>query len=189
MDRFERQKHESRTRLLDAAYALFRFQGMERTTIDQICERAEVSPRTFFNHFPRRDDLVLALATERLRHLGAVLAERPDAGLPALLDEVAGFLESSGPAYRQLLGPMSAVEGAGPERGGELHATLTAFVRQAVARGEITDQHDPLVLADVIAGAVSVALRNWTLDDGYSIRAGLRELAAVLSDVLAPATS
>ncbi|MGO1950687.1 MAG: TetR/AcrR family transcriptional regulator [Mycobacteriaceae bacterium] len=33
--------------------------GYDRTTVGMICERAEVSRRTFFNHFARKDDVFL----------------------------------------------------------------------------------------------------------------------------------
>lgn len=46
--RFERRKQQSRDRILEAAFELFRAQGIERTTIEDICERADVATRTFF---------------------------------------------------------------------------------------------------------------------------------------------
>ena len=38
---------------------LFREQGWEQTTIEQIAEAAEVSPSTFFRYFPTKEDVVL----------------------------------------------------------------------------------------------------------------------------------
>lgn len=38
---------------------LFREQGYDVTTVDQIAEAAEVSPSTFFRYFPTKEDVVL----------------------------------------------------------------------------------------------------------------------------------
>jgi AcrR family transcriptional regulator len=192
-NRFERRKQESRGRILAAAFELLRRKGLEATTIEEICERADVAPRTFFNHFPRRDDMVRALASERLQGLHELLVERQSAEdhqpTPALLvtlfDDVAGWLEASGPAYREVVGSMLAVS-AGVERSGELHAAFLTVLKTGAARGEVTERHDPQVLADIVVGSLVAVLLAWTADETYAIRSGLHDVAAALADLLAP---
>jgi AcrR family transcriptional regulator len=195
-NRFERRKQESRSRILGAAFELFRARGLEATTIEEICDRADVAPRTFFNHFPRRDDMVRALALERLRGLRELLLARQSVDeqpipqlLVALFDEVSDWLESSGPAYRELIGAMLAVSGgstAGADRSGELHAAFRTVIKTGVARGEVTSRHDPLVLTDIVVGSLVGVLLSWTADETYAIRSGLHDVAAALADLLAP---
>jgi AcrR family transcriptional regulator len=55
----ERKKIKTRTAIRDATYALVREQGYEATTVEQIAERAEVSPSTVFRYFPTKEDIVL----------------------------------------------------------------------------------------------------------------------------------
>ncbi|WP_107061704.1 TetR family transcriptional regulator [Streptomyces cellulosae] len=55
----ERKKIKTRTAILDATYALIDEQGYDATTIEQIAERAEVSPSTVFRYFPTKEDIVL----------------------------------------------------------------------------------------------------------------------------------
>ncbi|MGB8389499.1 helix-turn-helix domain-containing protein [Mycobacterium sp.] len=62
MNRTERRKREVRERILTAAFDLFLRQGVSATTIEEICERADVANRTFFNHFATRQDMIRALA-------------------------------------------------------------------------------------------------------------------------------
>jgi AcrR family transcriptional regulator len=185
-DRFERRKQESRARILDAALTLFRAQGVESTTIEEICERADVATRTFFNHFPKRDDMVRALALSRLRGLEAVLAERQALDLVAFFDEVADYLESSGESYRELVGTMLALSRGGTERSGELYGTFLTVIKNGVAKGEVTTRHDPQTLADIVVGTLTAALMNWTADGSYSIRSGLHDSAVALADLLTP---
>ncbi|NUV61983.1 TetR family transcriptional regulator [Streptomyces sp. CAI-85] len=55
----ERKKTKTREAIRTATYALIREQGYDTTTIDQIAERAEVSPSTVFRYFPTKEDIVL----------------------------------------------------------------------------------------------------------------------------------
>jgi AcrR family transcriptional regulator len=192
----ERRKQASRERILDAALELFRSQGMDGTTIDEICARADVAPRTFFNHFPKRDDMVRALAALRLEGLQAVLAKRADKDqpVPALLtglfDDVAKFLQASGPFYRELVGTMLALAyatpPASPQRAGELHGWFLALIKEGAGKGEVTDRHEPSTLTDIVMGTLVAVLMNWTADAGYGIRSGLHEAGVALADLLAP---
>jgi AcrR family transcriptional regulator len=55
----ERKKIKTREAIRTATYALVREQGYDATTIEQIAERAEVSPSTVFRYFPTKEDIVL----------------------------------------------------------------------------------------------------------------------------------
>jgi AcrR family transcriptional regulator len=55
----ERKKAKTRAAIQRHALRLFREQGYEATTVEQIAEAAEVSPSTFFRYFPTKEDVVL----------------------------------------------------------------------------------------------------------------------------------
>lgn len=57
----ERKKQQTRATLVAAALDLVDRQGYERTTIEQIAEAAEVSPRTVAHYFPSKDLMLLSL--------------------------------------------------------------------------------------------------------------------------------
>jgi AcrR family transcriptional regulator len=73
----ERKKARTREALKDAAIALFTRQGFDGTTVEEIAEACEVSPRTFFRYFPTKEDVLFADADTRRDTLLAVLADRP----------------------------------------------------------------------------------------------------------------
>lgn len=50
----ERKKQQTRNAIHEAAFDLIESQGLEATTIEQICQAADVSTRTFFNYFPTK---------------------------------------------------------------------------------------------------------------------------------------
>jgi AcrR family transcriptional regulator len=62
----ERKKAKTRQLLQEQALRLFREQGYERTTVEQIADAAEVSPSTFFRYFPTKEDVVLYDALDPL---------------------------------------------------------------------------------------------------------------------------
>src|SRR5246500_1080234 len=55
----EREKARARAALREHALRLFREQGYQATTVEQIAAAAEVSPSTFFRYFPTKEDVVL----------------------------------------------------------------------------------------------------------------------------------
>jgi len=55
----ERKKARTRASLREHALRLFREQGYQATTVEQIAAAAEVSPSTFFRYFPTKEDLIL----------------------------------------------------------------------------------------------------------------------------------
>lgn len=188
MNRIERRKLEVRERILTAAFELFLHQGVAATTLEEICGRADVANRTFFNHFATRQDMVRALAQRRLVNLHDDVFGRTDEAIPArivaVFDDIAATLAGSGDTYRELIGEMLAATGYGIERGSNLHDTFVGLVKDGVARGEVSATHDPQTLADIIVGALSGGILNWTIDPSYSLETNLHSLGVALAALL-----
>ena len=54
----ERKKLKTRATIQREAMRLFLEKGFEETTIEDIAEAVEISPSTFFNYFPSKEDVV-----------------------------------------------------------------------------------------------------------------------------------
>jgi AcrR family transcriptional regulator len=188
-----RRKAEVRERILEAAFDLFLSQGIDATKIEDICERADVANRTFFNHFTSRQDMIRALAERRLLNLHDVLFDRSDQPVPVRLvgffDDISTVLVGSGETYRQMIGSMLGTVSYGVDRGSGLHDIFLELVKQGVARGEVSDRHDPATLADIIVGSLIGGIVNWTVDETYSLPSGLHDLAVAIADLLSPSSS
>jgi AcrR family transcriptional regulator len=188
MNRMERRKQEVREKILAAAFDLFLAQGVAATKIEEICERADVANRTFFNHFATRQDMIRALAERRLVNLHDVFFDRGDEPVPARLigvfDDIAVTLVKSGDSYREMIGEMLTAGGYGIQRGFNLHDTFVELVKEGVTRGEVSERHDPQTLADIIVGALSGGILNWTVDATYSLETNLHNLGVALADLL-----
>ena len=84
----ERRRAETWAAIHEAAATLALDQGLEHATIEAIADAAGVSPRTFFNYFPSKDDAVLGM---RAPALDPVLLEGFVVGRD-LLDQVSELL-------------------------------------------------------------------------------------------------
>ena len=66
-------------RLLDAALQEAAIVGLQRITVEDVVRRAGVSRMTAYRRYPRRDDLVAALAGRETRRFLAVVADAIEA--------------------------------------------------------------------------------------------------------------
>lgn len=65
--RRERERAERRAGIMEAAARLFRRQGIAATTMDEIAAEAELSKGTLYLYFANKDELFLAVASQKIR--------------------------------------------------------------------------------------------------------------------------
>lgn len=154
-ERREREKVETRDKILDAARELFIAEGYDGVSMRKIADKIEYSPTAIYVHFADKDELFLEICHEDFRRLAQSLI-----GLAAILDPVER-LTKLGHAYIQfghehpnhyrtmfmtphppILKSEDALEGKGnPEEDAYefLRATVADCLRVGAFREEFTD--------------------------------------------------
>jgi AcrR family transcriptional regulator len=100
----QRKRDQSRDAFVHAALELFESQGYAETTIEDIAERAVLSPSTFRRYFGTKEEVLFAGLSDSLQILQDVLAEELQRGHPweavtsAVRTTTGGFLQGD-PEY------------------------------------------------------------------------------------------
>ena len=193
--RVERRKRELRARVLEAAAELFVENGIHATRVEEICERADVARRTFFNHFPSKQDLVRELAGYSLGQLLADIDSARRRGrstrerLRHFFRSVAERTEQAGPMHRELLTELVHAVHESPaksEHARKLHDAFEAIVRDGLEQGDVTRRHDAETLTEMILGSYYVLMFSFANLDDFPIRRQAQATARFLADALSP---
>jgi AcrR family transcriptional regulator len=192
--RRERRKQEVRSRILQAAFTLFDEQGYGATSVEAICEQADVAYKTLFNHFESKQELLREIARMQLKRLLDLIEEtrrRRDGLSPRLtffFERLVIRIEAAGPMRRELVTELVHVAheaGTETEQALTLHDAFGSILRDASAAGELTTEHDISVLTEIVLGVFYALIFNWASLPRYPFRkqanAAARFLASTLS--------
>lgn len=154
----EYKKRQKRERLLDASLKLFREKGYEQTKVVDITRAAGVAKGTFFNYFPTKERVLLALGEQMLGKLGQVSAndifqQKTTRGkVKAMFHALAAGLDSDRElvkemVYRGLRLP-DLVDNSRAQL--DFRAMLTLLIEQGKRKNEIIEATDASFVADAL---------------------------------------
>ena len=69
LKRRERKKQATRDAIFKTAQKLFNQKGFEKTSVADITERVDIAQSTFFNYFPRKEDILVEIFKRELPFL------------------------------------------------------------------------------------------------------------------------
>jgi len=168
----ERKKLATRLALHEAALRLVAERGLEHVSVDDIAARADVSPRTFFNYFPSKDDAVVGLDPAMPeRQAAALLAQPADRSavqaLRAIAHQQAVEMAEEPelwPLRLQVIDSHSALLARLAAGFGESERILAAAIAERTGTRVGADVY-PTLLAAVGAAAMRTALHRWLATD------------------------
>jgi len=192
--RRERKKRALRGSILEAAAELFAERGFAETNVSDICERADVAQKTFFNHFATKQDVLREVAAGGLDQLLVAVetarkGERTTAArLARFFAHVADEMARGGAMQRELVTEFVHTVHGMPEKSEHarrLHAAFGEIVREGLEAGELTRRHAPETLTQMILGAYYVLIFDFANLDDHPIREHAAAAASFLVDALA----
>lgn len=189
-------KERTRQALIEAALRLFAENGYDGTTAEAIAERAGVSSRTLFRHFPTKESILFSGEDQFYRSFIDAYDSQPraDGDLPAIrraFVSVAPLLEGLRDwhrLYRQAAASSSTL------RGQEQHHLdgHVASLAEAIARRRGDGKADAScrVLAGACVSTVEMAITDWAtgrwpgrlpavIDDRFALLAGISDAGPV----------
>jgi AcrR family transcriptional regulator len=154
----ERKKQQTRDAIARAALELFAERGYDETTLAEIAEAADVSPRTIFAYFDSKEEILFCDAPAQLGELKHALADRPEGSttVDALRD-----LLSAIPPPDELAMLRKRIISASPALNLKLRARvaeLEPLLAQSFAKDLGTDPDD--VRAVLIAASATAAFKT-----------------------------
>ena len=192
--RRERRKQEVRDRILEAGVALFEERGIEATRVAEICERADVANKTFFNHFSTKPQLLEEIAHRGLEQLFCDIENaRKQPGstrgrIRHFFEHLAANAEEAGPMHRELLTEIIHIASretrSGSEQARRVHDAFGAIVQDGAAIGDLRPGQDPETLTEMLMGAFYALMFNRANLEGYPLRERALAMARFLGDAM-----
>jgi AcrR family transcriptional regulator len=168
----ERKKQRTKDALIEAAFELFSRNGFDATTVEEIAEAVEISPRTFFRYFGTKEDCVLSMLDDQQAAMEQAFLDRPahEPVLTALRHAMVAVARASetGSGFdpirfacmRELARANPSVAAKSVQHGAEKMDTLAAAIGGRMGVDPAEDPRPHLVAA-IVAATVPLAIRTW----------------------------
>ena len=176
-----RSSDQTRKRILDAAYRLFRRQGYSRVSMDEIAAATRVTKRTLYYHFESKDQLLAnvleaqhQLALAAFKTFGDRLSGSPEAIIDSLFRELAVWADKprwAGSGFTRLVIELADLPGHPARLIARRHkAMLEAHLAELLARSGVDRAAELAREVWLLSeGAISLMLVHG--DRGYSAAA------------------
>ncbi len=194
--RREKRKLEIRERIEDAAYRLFKRQGVDDTSIEQICTEADVARRTFYGHYPNKQALLASLSYNRIWGTADELIndimenhstawERVSAMIDYMETNMAGYSDIDRVLMR--VNPVSLDDYRHLQEVSEsLQDHLVKFFRLGQANGDTTTSYSPELLGETVMGTINTILAASAADANYPLLERLEEARSLFRTIFLP---
>ena len=176
LGRRERKKQLLRERIWEEAIALIKRDGVERATIDAICERVDIAKKTFYNYYNSKHDLLIDLCQSELLNRTDELIDEAMGGsdqmasqLDRIFTEFAKRNRSAQMLDRELIDYMvGSLSDNRSDGGGQLTFMNQCFLRLFQAgRSQIKPELTPAFCAEMTVGMSNAITLNWLHDKKY----------------------
>lgn len=195
--RRERRRREVRDRIIDASLRLFVEKGCELTTVEEVCQLADVARKTFYNYFSSKQHLISHLCDTRIfdksRRLMAeacahspVTIERLNFYIDRTSANLRGYAEVERVLIRYVIQDAAHDQQKAAHQWIHLSDIFSSLIAEGQQRGDVLKGFNARFLGELVAGAIQNITVSWVYDENYPTRERLAELKEFLALALRP---
>lgn len=176
----QQRSEETRARILDAAVKQFAVTGYNKSSVDDICEKAGISKGAFYHHFKTKQELFLALLDGWLTMLDQAIETTKHQPVPETFQKLTGYFpyifESAGdnlPMFLEFLLQATRDDALwdasiAPYR--RYHKYFVSLIKRGIKEGSFVDVDPDLAARLIVSAAIGLLLQslldpkgaNWT---------------------------
>jgi len=195
--RRERKKQAVRERICEETLMLVAIHGIEGTTIDAICDCADIAKKTFYNYYGSKHELMLdicqSLLMERMEAtiINALEVDRDlGAQLDYIFEEIAQRTQSAGDLERGLIEFMVGNLAANPAEGAGQLSMMNDYYQRLFEhyRDALRPGLSPEFCAEMTVGMSNAVTLNWLHHKEYDAGARYRQLSNYLQQSMLKAS-
>lgn len=191
--RREQQKQEVRSRIHEAATELFSEKGCDPTMVDEICDRAGIARKTFYNYYSSKQELIFDLSE-------SLFYSETSAAIDLSIEKFTSLRERLSYIFQSIRESLSRYESL--ERtliqytlqnisfedniaANKLWQVNEAFSRLFVAEPQ-KSKYSPELLTEMAVGVLISIVLNWVNNPEYDLTGRVDELIKFISCELEP---
>jgi AcrR family transcriptional regulator len=191
LGRRERKKQAARDKILEETLGLIARHGIDGTTIDAICDCADIAKKTFYNYYSSKHDLLIdiceSLLMQRMEETideairsGRSLAQQWD----SIFNDIAERNSQAGELEKGLIEFMVSNLAANPAEGaGQLTSMNRYWLRlYQHHQDELREGISPDFCAEMTVGMSNAITLNWLHHKNYDAEDRYRQLSEYLKN-------
>ena len=183
LSRRERKKKETREKIFANAMQLFRLQGFNATSVEQITQHADVGKGTFYNYFSTKESIILEFSRRTWQELVSKGRQKPSLStrqrLEILLKDWAEFMIKD-----REIAWVTIRNREGSDYDMSLHYALLAILTVGQQNSEISLEFDPAFLAESLEGMMIQHFIRWFVSGVGDLQEEVNDALTVLLDGL-----
>jgi AcrR family transcriptional regulator len=185
---------QRRQQILEAAAICFARRGFHQTTMQDICEEADLSPGAVYRYFRGKDEIIEGICTLRQQQNGDAIAEAMAKGNTLdTLDELiqSFFIEIDEKNWQDTCALFLAIITEAPRsesiramlqaNGAAIRAQFIELIRDSQAKGEFSTDLDPESIARVMVAIYHGFVTQKLVDPGFDVPAYTKVIQALFS--------
>jgi AcrR family transcriptional regulator len=181
----ERKKQQTREKIEEVALKLFAERGYDETTLAEIADAADVSPRTIFSYFESKEDILFCEEPSLYDKLEQALDQRPPGTttVDVLRELVAGFTAPDEQAVlrKKVIERTESLRLSARARAGSFEELIAKSIQRDLGSADSDDFRTVLITASVSAAFGELRER---MQKGLVDPASHTEALAILDQVV-----